>query len=74
MKNITVSEDTVIFGEVGLSGEVRSVPQVQDRVKEAVKLGFKRIILPGVNKKGLAPYENIELCGISFISELFALL
>ena len=74
VKNITVSEDTVIFGEVGLSGEVRSVPQVQDRVKEAVKLGFKRIILPGVNKKGLAPYENIELCGISFISELFALL
>ncbi|MCI5791741.1 MAG: DNA repair protein RadA [Lachnospiraceae bacterium] len=73
-KNIAVAEDTVIFGEVGLSGEVRSVPQVNERIKEAVKLGFKRVILPKVNLKGLKKYDGIELCGINFISELFALL
>lgn len=73
-KNIAVAEDTVIFGEVGLSGEVRSVPQVNERIKEAVKLGFKRVILPKVNLKGLKNYDGIELCGINFISELFALL
>lgn len=73
-KNIAVAEDTVIFGEVGLSGEVRSVPQVNERVREAVKLGFKRVILPKVNLKGLKSYDGIELCGINFISELFALL
>lgn len=73
-KNIAVAEDTVIFGEVGLSGEVRSVPQVNERIKEAVKLGFKRVILPKINLKGLKNYDGIELCGINFISELFALL
>ena len=73
-KNIAVAEDTVIFGEVGLSGEVRSVPQVNERIREAVKLGFKRVILPKVNLKGLKSYDGIELCGINFISELFALL
>ena len=73
-KNIAVAEDIVIFGEVGLSGEVRSVPQVNERIREAVKLGFKRVILPKVNLKGLKNYEGIELCGINFISELFALL
>lgn len=73
-KNIAVAEDTVIFGEVGLSGEVRSVPQVSERIKEAAKLGFKRIIMPAVNLKGLRQTDGIELSGISFISELFALL
>ena len=73
-KNIAVAEDTVIFGEVGLSGEVRSVPKVNERIREAVKLGFKRVILPKVNLKGLKNYDGIELCGINFISELFGLL
>ncbi len=74
VKNITVSEDTVIFGEVGLSGEVRSVPQVQERVKEAGKLGFKKVIMPHANLRLQERYKDIELVGISFISELFSLL
>lgn len=73
-KNIAVSEGTVIFGEVGLSGEVRSVPQASERIKEAAKLGFGRVIMPAVNLKGIKPDAYVELCGIRFISELFALL
>ena len=47
-KNRAIDEKTVIFGEVGLAGEVRAVSQAQQRVNEAVKLGFKTCILPGV--------------------------
>jgi DNA repair protein RadA/Sms len=41
-----VAEDTVIFGEIGLSGEVRSVGQTETRLKEAAKLGFARALIP----------------------------
>ena len=47
-KNRAIDEKTVILGEVGLAGEVRAVSQAQQRVNEAVKLGFKTCILPGV--------------------------
>ena len=73
-KNAAVPEDMVFFGEVGLSGEVRSIPQISDRIKEAKKLGFKRAVMPRVNLKGLKQSDEIELIGISFISELFALI
>ena len=45
-KDIVIDEKTVVFGEVGLSGEVRSVSMAQQRVQEAKKLGFQRVILP----------------------------
>ena len=45
-RDIPVDEGTILFGEVGLSGEVRAVPQAQERIREAEKLGFQRMILP----------------------------
>lgn len=45
-KNVAVSEDTVAFGEIGLAGECRSVPNIDQRVSEAARMGFKNIILP----------------------------
>jgi DNA repair protein RadA/Sms len=45
-KNVAVSEDTVAFGEVGLAGECRSVSNIEQRVGEAARMGFKHIILP----------------------------
>ena len=65
-------EKTAVFGEIGLTGEVRSVSQAQKRVKEAAKLGLKRVILPETNRKQLeAEFEGeIELTGISNIREL----
>ena len=46
-----VAGDTVIFGEIGLSGEVRSVPQPDLRIKEAAKLGFKNAFCPPLPAK-----------------------
>ena len=74
LRNVPVPEDTVVFGEVGLSGEVRSVPQALDRIREAERLGFRRVIMPAVSLKGMERPRQIETIGISFIGEMFALL
>lgn len=65
--NTVIPSDCIIFGEVGLSGEVRSVPRIDARIKEACHLGFKRCILPrknceGMEKKGLElyPVDSVE--------------
>jgi DNA repair protein RadA/Sms len=52
----TVIQDTVIIGELGLSGEVRYVPNLEKRIKEAEKLGFKRIICPKIPTKSTSNY------------------
>ncbi len=58
-----IISDTVVIGEVGLAGEIRSVSQVALRVNEAEKLGFKHCVLPRNNYKNL----KIEKCGIELI-------
>ena len=64
-KDFPVDEKTVVFGEVGLSGEVRGVSMAAQCVQEAKKLGFKRCILPKVNLAGLGEKNgDIELIGI----------
>ncbi len=62
-----IEPDTVIFGEVGLAGEVRGVNQVEPRVKEAAKLGFKRCVLPKDNIKGLKRYGDMKLEGVATV-------
>lgn len=67
-KNIL--SDTVVLGEVGLAGEVRSISQVGLRINEAEKLGFKRVILPKNNYKNLNPKKvKIELIPVSTLKE-----
>lgn len=75
-KNLVIPSDTCVFGEVGLSGEIRNVPLPSERVREAKKLGFKRIILPSLSVKSIKPDDRngIEISGIRYISELFTLL
>lgn len=68
-KDIPVDEKTVVFGEVGLSGEVRGVSMAAQCVQEAKKLGFSRCILPKVNLKGLDT-KGIELVGIEDLQGL----
>ena len=70
-KNIPVPDDTLVFGEVGLSGEIRAVRQVEERIREAKKLGFRRVILPRHNAAKCRQEEGIELIGVRYISELF---
>ncbi|MGM8216213.1 DNA repair protein RadA [Bacillaceae bacterium W0354] len=59
----------VIIGEVGLTGEVRRVSRIDQRVHEAHKLGFKRIILPQKNLHGLKAPNGIELIGVDSVQE-----
>ncbi len=69
-RNIPVAYDTLIFGEVGLTGEMRAVSNAQTRIAEASKLGFKTCIMPKANTKGIKNTENIQVYGISNIIEL----
>ncbi|MDD3222120.1 MAG: DNA repair protein RadA [Clostridia bacterium] len=68
-KDFPIDENTVVFGEVGLSGEVRGVSMAVQCVQEAKKLGFSKCILPKVNMSGLNS-EGIELIGVESIKEL----
>ena len=54
LRNKPLPHDLLVFGEIGLSGEIRPVPSGQERLKEAAKHGFKRAIVP----KGNAPKES----------------
>ncbi len=69
-KDVVIDEKTICFGEVGLSGEVRSVNQCEARVKEAIKLGFKKCILPESSKKMLENTKEIQLIGVKSIKEI----
>ncbi|GIP45929.1 DNA repair protein RadA [Paenibacillus sp. J45TS6] len=62
----------VIFGEVGLTGEVRGVSRAEQRAKEAQKLGFKRVIMPEKSLKGWKHPVGIELIGINTVGDALA--
>jgi len=64
----------VIFGEVGLAGEVRAIAQAEARVKEAGKLGFERCVLPASNSSQLSHIKNPELIGVSSLAECWKIL
>lgn len=69
-KNKVIDSGVVIFGEVGLSGEVRSVSQAEQRVLEAKKLGFKTVMLPKSNMNSqIKAIKDIELVPVCDISE-----
>ena len=68
-KNMPLPEDTIIFGEVGLVGEIRRVSQGDQRIKEAEKLGFKICILPKANVDSLKIRTNMRLLGVANVRE-----
>jgi len=72
--NKPIPRKTVTFGEVGLSGEVRGVSQTELRLKEAVKLGFSRCLLSKKSIKTLKTTVDMELIGVSSVTELLEVL
>lgn len=70
LKDISISEKTIAFGEVGLSGEVRAVNMADRRVAEAKKLGFETCILPKVSADTMRDVKGIKLIGIKNIREI----
>ncbi len=73
-KNIPVKKDTLIMGEVGLGGEVRGISQVERRIKEGEKLGFKRCIIPESNFRNLKESFKIEVSGVRNLKEALSTL
>ena len=73
-KNRPVDEGLICFGEVGLSGEVRSVSQAQQRINEAKKLGFSTIVLPKVCLKNIQNEKDVKLIGVENVHEVYDLL
>lgn len=65
---------TLLIGEVGLAGEVRAVSQVDARVREAIKLGFSRCILPESSRRQLSGFDDVDLQGVRSLAEAWPLL
>ena len=75
VRDFPIPEDMVIFGEIGLSGEVRSIPRILERVREAQRLGFKRCVVPKSCLKQLASLKgSIEIIGVSSLKSAISLL
>ncbi|PYV42604.1 MAG: DNA repair protein RadA, partial [Acidobacteria bacterium] len=69
-RNRPLVRDAVLFGELGLSGEVRPVSQVYPRIREAIALGFRKCILPSGNLPLVDQVQEVELLPVKAISDL----
>ncbi len=74
LRNRPVAGDTVVFGEIGLAGEIRPVPNGQERLKEAAQHGFQRAIVPKANKIGKGVVGGIEIVSVQRLEDVIALL
>ncbi len=68
-KNVSIPKDVAMFGEVGLTGEIRNVNMVEKRLKEVEKLGFKKCIIPESNRKLLKEKFKLDIIGVRNINE-----
>ena len=68
-RDVAVSPFDLFIGEVGLTGEVRGVSRIEQRVAEAHNMGFKRVILPEKNGQGWTPPKGIKLIGVKTLEE-----
>ena len=68
-KNVSIPKGVIALGEVGLTGEVRTINMMEKRLKEAERLGFKKCIIPENNKKLLKESYKLDLIGVKNINE-----
>ena len=73
-RNRPLDPETIVFGEVGLAGEVRAISQAEKRLNEAVKMGFRRCVMPQNNVKRLSTDLGIELVGVESVEDALELL
>ncbi len=74
LKDTPIPEDIVVFGEIGLAGEVRAVSQAQQRAQEAARLGFKRCIIPSACLKQMHKIDGMEIFGVKSIRQASAII
>lgn len=72
-KNLAIADDTIFFGEVGLTGEIRAVNMAEQRVQEAAKMGFKVCIMPQANREHIK-VTGIKVIGVRNIGEVMEVL
>lgn len=70
-REVKLSEHMIVFGEVGLTGEIRAVNQPQQRINEAAKMGFKTALMPHANLEGIVRPDGFTLVGMKHIEEVF---
>ncbi len=68
-KNVSIPQGVIALGEVGLTGEVRTINMMEKRLKEAERLGFKKCIIPENNKKLLKESYKLDIIGVKNINE-----
>jgi DNA repair protein RadA/Sms len=73
LSGVPVPADMVIFGEIGLSGEVRNVGQADHRLKEAAKLGFRHALIPGTGGKAPLKPAGMKLTQIRHLKDMLPL-
>lgn len=71
LKDIPINENAIAFGEIGLAGEIRSVSHVQQRVNEAVRLGFSKVIIPSHNRKDITIPDGTEIIPVRDVRQAF---
>ncbi len=71
LKDVVVSSDTVAFGEIGLTGEIRAVSNADVRISEAARMGFRRVIIPYHNLSGIDKRSDITVVGVKTVREAF---
>jgi len=69
LRDVPVDSSAVAVGEIGLGGEIRTIGNIEKRVQEAAKLGFKRIIIPENNMKGIKPNGEIQIIGVDRVEK-----
>ena len=71
--DVPIDKHTALFGEVGLTGEVRPVTYAEKRVIECIKTGFKRVVLPKKNMKTCEKYKDkIELIPVAYVGQMIS--
>ena len=74
-KDIAIDENLIAFGEIGLSGELRSVPRAQSRINEAARLGFTKCLLPkSCIKQISACPDSLELIGVTSLRQAISVI
>ncbi len=71
LKDVAIPDDSIAIGEIGLAGEVRAVNHISQRVSEAVRLGFKKIVVPYHNLKDIKEYNDTQIVGVKNVRQAF---
>lgn len=76
LRNRILDPETTVVGEVGLGGEIRSVPRLESRIKEAIHMGFRRCLIPKYNWKGLSAEikKKIDIYPVEFVDQAIDIL